>query len=219
MKSLFKFSSLMILSFAVLLQSCNKDEVMPDIMSEDDVNAEVAALADKIINGFAQVSISGGDENAPFEVRNEGLPIEFSTIGTFSEESRRPDQGNSMISCITSLNLEDEQMAMVRRNFMAFNGCKLQNMMEYQRSFRGLMQKMETLRKGLVADYRAGDLTREQLAELLAGLRESFGNELADLKKAHASEFNACLRGFLARTNRILSEDQWSDFRTCMSSR
>ncbi len=219
MKSLCKFSCLMILSFAVLLQSCQQDEVTPELMNEEDMNAEVLAIANKISESFTQVNISGGDENSSFEVSNEGLPFEFSSIGTFSEEERRPMPGISMISCITSLNLEDEQMAMVRRSFMGFNGCKLKNMLEYQRTFRGLLQEMERLRKGLVADYRAGELTREELAELLTGLRARFGNELSEVKKAHASEFNTCLRGFIGRANQILSEEQWADFRSCMGSR
>jgi hypothetical protein len=219
MKSLFKFSGFLTLATLVLLQSCQQDEVSPELMNEQDVNAQVIALADKISQNFTQVNISGGDEHSAFEVRNEGLPTEFSSIGTFSEEERRPMPGNSVISCIVSLNLEGEQMAQVRRSFMAFNGCKLQNMHEYQRKFRSLMQQMETLRKGLVADYRAGELTREELAELLSGLRERFATELAEVKKAHAEEFNSCMRGFLARTHRILSEEQWNEFRTCMSSR
>ena len=219
MKSLIKFSGFLMLATLVLLQSCQQDEVSPEIMDEQEVNAEVIALADKISQSFTQVNISGGDENSAFEVSNEGLPIEFSSVGTFSEEERRPMPGNSVISCVVSLNLDGEQMAKVRRSFMAFNGCKLQNMLEYHRTFRSLIQQMETFRKGLFADHKAGELTREELAELLSGLRERFASELAEVRKAHAEEFNSCMRGFLAKTHRILSEEQWNDFRSCVSSR
>ena len=141
---------LILAGMAILTFSCQQ---------ENDVNPkqlglEVDEVVEVIIHQFMSVEITGGDENEPFSSDLEYEENQNTRISLDDSEERG---SKTMISCLTSMDLDQAQMQEIRRLFFGFENCQSNVMREYRSEIRQLLSKMEEVRKKLLGQVKWRD--------------------------------------------------------------
>jgi len=211
---------------AFFINACQSDEVLP--AEEDNIQEqEIEMLVEALSREFTTTSIEGGDEHQPFGVRNFGLSDAFSTNdedmparrpGPPSNAGNNDNAGNKFVACLVRVSNNHPGQANIRQAFMEYNRCKADQVQRFREAVMALNGNMEEARKALVEQFRAEEITREEFAEALNSLRERYQAAIRELTGRNQARFNQCLRAFLSFLNENLSEEEWKQFRTCVSN-
>lgn len=202
-------NTLILAGMAFLTFSCQQEN---DVTPKQ-LDVEIDEVIEVIVNKFLSVIILGGDEKEPFsaDLGNEENP---NARMSFDE----PDEKGSrvMISCLRALNLDQTQMQEIRRLFFGFETCQSNVTKEYRGEIRRLISTMEEVRKGLLDQFRNGEIRPDEFRTKLEVLRKRYQLVILELREKHNEDLKPCIRGFVARLPIVLGREGWTAFRECI---
>ena len=196
----------------VFFASCKdtaQQELNPDAVSALEQAVEQAN------QDYRTSEVSGGDEQTPFSVINEGLIDEYLAREGDLEYSER-SAGNRLTGCLRSLNLSDEQISQVRRTLKGLETRNEKIIQRHRDAFAALNAGMEARRNNLNRQLANGQLDREEFRTRMTYLRNQYQKALLRIKESNAGEFSRSHRLLMQHLQKILNERQWNAFTSCL---
>ncbi len=214
-KQLFRLP-IFIIAVAFIAVACKKEhdeqvENMPDNVSSATIDEAVRLANQK----YLIAEVLGGDKHESFFVLNEGLIDEYLA----REEYTFPDEkvpGNTFISCLTSAELSDSQLQMVRRALLAHENRNETLIDRHRKALAIMLARAESQRNNLLRQLMAGEIGRPEFNRKMALLRTNLQNALLRLKESNAAEFSRSYRMLMNHLHNILEPRQWNAFTDCL---
>jgi Spy/CpxP family protein refolding chaperone len=219
MKAIQMKTTLIVLALATLVfTGCRKEKLFNTsdpaaTVNNSETNSEVDILVNESSILYLETTINEGSESIPFSAVNDGL-IEDYMATTAGFDASNADH-NSLVRCLKSLNLSEDQIAKLRRAFAAFEDCKAADIKKHRAAYEALKAKVEAARQDLVKKLRNNEITKAEFEKAMKSLRQRFQHALAEIKRSFAKDLKECHRKFLAHIKEILTERQWAAFVKC----
>ena len=182
----------------------------------DDAKYDAQLIIDDADKSYNEVAINEGGENDEFSSDNEGLPEAYILVETDMDDAGfKRGVDRRYFACLKKLNLTDTQAAQIRKALRAYEACKAADIKRHREAYAKLILRIEAARKDLLAQLRAGKITKAEFEQGIKELRADFVKSLRIIKESFAKTLKACYDKFLRATKEILTDRQWKAFVDC----
>ena len=212
MKTQISALPVIIVFIIVFLFSC-KDTAQQELSPDTVIALEQAV--EQANQDYRASEVSGGDEQSPFSVINEGLIDEYLAVESDLDNSEKSAK-NRLTGCLRSLNLSDEQISQVRRALKALEIRNEKIIQRHRDAFTALNAGMEARRNNLNRQLAGGQIDREEYSNRITYLRDQYQKALSRIKESNAGEFSRSHRLLMQHFQKILNERQWNAFTSCL---
>ncbi len=182
----------------------------------DEAKYDAQLIIDDADKSYNEVVINEGGENDEFSSENEGLPEAYILVETDMDDAGfKRGVDRRYFACLKKLNLTDTQAAQIRKALRAYEACKAADIKRHREAYAKLILRIEAARKDLLAQLRAGKITKAEFEQGIKELRADFVKSLRIIKESFAKTLKACYDKFLRATKEILTDRQWKAFVDC----
>jgi|GEM_PF-543682 len=224
-----KISALVIGMMTLAITGCKKENVAKqettntETTSDPDISA-LALQAEAVDNSMEAVYNQATED---FTMENEGIAADFLVDATdvdadenatsANDAKRKHIKSNSFIFCLRKLDLHCDQKAKIKILLGEYKDCRESAIKRARAIYHELYAKYKTAAQEQEKLYRAGKITKDQLAERLERLRKAFQKDLAELKLKEKLDvaLKTCYRKFLIQLKGTLGEKLWIQFVCC----
>lgn len=213
-----QLKSLILLAVGILaIASCQeKNDGFPERIQRE-IDAVTALMADELIT----VDIQGGDETRAFGFRTfSDNEEEFSArlLGNQTEknEHEKKVERSRLINCLMQLELSDAQIREIRGLVMGMAECRLDAFQSLREEMVIIILAMENRRLELLEKLLKQEINRDQFRQGLIAIRESFKNQIEEIRKKHIEMVKPCIRETVTQLREVLGEEKWNQLYSCM---
>ncbi|MGY6741271.1 MAG: hypothetical protein ACXIUQ_00945 [Cecembia sp.] len=187
--------------------------------SEQEIDEVVSVLAEELVT----VSIQDGDENRSFGFRLEkdGKGDKDNDKNKEDKEKRdheRKVENSSLFSCLSNLDLTDEQAQEIRRSFSAAIDCRIEAFSSLREELVEIILAMENRRLVLLEKLLKEEINRDQFREGLKDILETYRTKIEEIRKKHVENIKPCLREMVGRIRIIIGEENWRELYGCIKN-
>lgn len=193
--------------------SCNKENQESDSLQRNSIE-EIVELTNQ---RYLESDFTGGDEQSPFFVNNDGLIDEY-FLSESLFEGQDKSVSNRFIRCLKSTNMDDEQIPQARRALKTYENRNARILQLHREAFAQMHARIETSRLELIRQLRSGEIDRVEFKRKMHQLRTQFQKALMRIKESNASDFSRSFRMLMQNLREILNERQWNAFTTCLKN-
>jgi hypothetical protein len=194
------------------LTGCKKETTTVD----DSAKYDAQLIIDDADNAYNNSTINEGSETTEFSADNEGLPEAYTIVETDMDDAgyKRANVKRIFV-CLLKLDLNDSQIAKIRRHVRAYEACKAYDIQKHREAYAKLVIRVEALRKEYLAQLNNGKITKAQFAAKMKDLRADFEQSLKEIRISFAKNLKACYDKFMRSLKEILTDRQWKAFVDC----
>lgn len=220
MKTL-KFNSLLLLvsvGFLILISSCSKDDqtttsqtgttIQKEIPNDIDVLMPSTDLVESPVLEMAtlDVEFSITEKAAPEdEVLNIELNDQTSIFCCIGKKE------TNLTKFLNSLKLTRDQMILLKAAINDYKLCRSELNIKIKRIYKEILTKANDQRTLLMRQYKAGEITKQELKSSLENLHQRTKIALKEsLSKVNVNDYlKKCYRSYMENVKLILNMDQW----------
>lgn len=204
--------------FAFVMISCDRElENVQPRQADQALEAPtvVVALTERANLRYLSGEVGLAEGGTAFVVLNDGLIDEYTATerGFVSADKR---VGNGFLACLRTAEPEREQLQRIRHTLRLYEGRNMRIIENHRMRVRQLMHRMEEGRQTLFLQYRAGEISREELQERLATMREGLHERMHHIRSSNADAFSRSYAILLEQLEVVLTEEQWAAFADCL---
>lgn len=179
------------MSAILTFTSCQKDDTIDPAL--DSFASEEFQLED--LDALENTDVTSGSESSVF--------------GTSSTEAMHSER-HSLSFILPKLNLNQRQRAAIRGFAKDHASCVAEHRHRIHELHRKLLAKANAVREKYITDYRAGNISREELEKRLTSLRERLRNEINkdDRKLRHMRAMRKCRLDLMKNIESVLNREQ-----------
>jgi hypothetical protein len=209
-KSIIRYSFVPL--FVISIIACEKE--IRDSESTDKVAEETIEFLVELASKRYMEEEFNEDSDAVSETR--GLIDEYTASGEDFSANRA--QRNSLVSCLVSVEPDNEQRQLIGRTLDAYSGRNERIIRSYRKDLENLNHRMEYARRELNEKFRTGEIDREELHRRWTALNERYREAVYNIRTKNAEAFSRSYKILLEQLSGILEQEQWRAFTACISS-
>ncbi|MBL7813035.1 MAG: hypothetical protein JNL57_12505 [Bacteroidetes bacterium] len=190
---------------------------------------DVESLTTQAGNDMNNVPVYADDNTGNVYMENEGISADFQVEdadmdfvtgpagGGGNDSIRAGIRQRSFVKCLSGLGLSSGQKDSVRHLLGGFMECRHTALNRARELYHQLQKHYKAKADSLMAQFRAGSITKAQLAAGMASIRVQFRT---DLRAKHIAEklddaLRNCFEKFLRQLRGVLTTNQWRAFVAC----
>ena len=220
MKKIKIYSGLLFLTavFLVLSNSCCKDDPTDPPQLTSTTEKTTTDEFDQLlpVTDFLQITVlEKATISSEFAIKESTMPGDEYSDVELNEESNTfyctGKKENTFVKFLNSLNLTREQKIKLHSAIYDFQLCKKEINMMVKRVHNDILTKFNAQRTELIRQYKAGEITEQELKASLEKLHQRAENALKDaLTKLNVKEkLSRCNHAFMEKVKMILTAEQW----------
>lgn len=210
--------------------ACKKENVQ-SIVAANTAETDRTALVDQAGTDMNAVDPGNDAPEMGVYLVDEGISADFlateadysddlvPAAGNDSNELRLRDyvKAHSFVACLHRIKLSNDQIAATKKAMASYEDCKKSAVTRARDIYAKLKASYKEKADRLLAAYKNGDITKDQLEAKMKDLRIAFLKELRSLQLQDKVQdaFKKCYRSFLEDMHSILTEAQWKQFVMC----
>lgn len=187
------------------------------------INTEIDTVAGMLAEELLTVEIQGGDENRSFGFRV--LETEFKTQSDAGKNNniqqewhKNQVQQSRLIKCLQDLDLDADQIRESRNLILGMVECRIDAFQSLREELTDIILAMEIQRLTLLEKLLKREINRDEFMAGLQGIRESFKNEIQEIRKKHIDLIKPCLRDMVSNLRELVGEEKWNSLYDCVTS-
>lgn len=226
-----KFNFLLLfvsVGFLVLISSCSKE----DQTSSSQLNAVIQKVTPTVIDSLMPATdlvessvLEKATPDVEFSIIDKAIPEDEILNIEFNEQTSTfcciGKKVTDMTKFLNSLNLTKDQIVLLKAAINDYRLCRNDLNVIIKRIYKEILTKANNQRTLLLQQFKAGEITGQQLKSSLENLNLRTKNALKDsLSKFKVNEsLKSCYRAYMENIKLILNNEQWKKWVTWHKTR
>jgi|GEM_PF-5140053 len=212
------FPLAMIGALLLFLASCQNKEITKDLSQSAATisDAELDAIPAYDLELLEAPALQVATIDQEMDIISDGLPLE---LDEENPTAMRDSTGHrrDLMACLKDLDLTSGQKDSIHAAATRFHHCRKYHITAIRIINHTILSQANQERKLLIAKFRRGEITKEELIRALQRLnhRTRYAFRHNPEKVRHMIALRQCFKNYLRALHQILDENQWNMFMNC----
>lgn len=212
------FPLAMIGALLLFLASCQNKEITKDLSQSAATisDAELDAIPAYDLELLEAPALQVATIDQEMDIISDGLPLE---LDEENPTAMRDSTGHrrDLMACLKDLDLTSGQKDSIHAAATRFHHCRKYHITAIRTINHTILSQANQERKLLIAKFRRGEITKEELIRALQRLnhRTRYAFRHNPEKVRHMIALRQCFKNYLRALHQILDENQWNMFMNC----